>query len=228
MSKPKPTSSQSASISSMLLRTQGIMRKHLWLIAACCFGTILVTALVVLMTVPIYTAETTLLIERQAPQVLNIREFLAEPSTVSKEKEDGFYKTQYEILKSRSLAAQVIQKQQLETEPAFTGEGQDKGFGPRLLAHVQEWVAAAQGWVKRLLLSPPKPVAEDALTVNPEFIDAYLGMLKVQPVRGTVAYLRAADNVSGPRPICLRGVNQPIIRTPNGFSRPRLALLVCI
>jgi len=31
MSKPKPTSSQSASISSMLFRTQGIMRKHLWL-----------------------------------------------------------------------------------------------------------------------------------------------------------------------------------------------------
>ena len=78
-----------------------VVRKHLWLIAACCFGTILVTALVVLMTFPIYTAETTLLIERQAPQVLNIREFLAEPSTVSKEKEDEFYKTQYEILKSR-------------------------------------------------------------------------------------------------------------------------------
>jgi succinoglycan biosynthesis transport protein ExoP len=152
-----------------------VMRKHLWLIAACCFGTMLVTALVVLMTVPLYTAETTLLIERQAPQVLDIREVLAEPLM---SQEDSFYKTQHTILQSRSLAAQVIQEQQLETDPAFTGEGQDKGFGARLLAHVQ-------GWVKGLLLPPPKPIAEDSLAVKPELIDAYRGMLVVQPVLRT-------------------------------------------
>jgi hypothetical protein len=33
-----------------------------------------------------------------------------------------------------------------------------------------------------------------------------------------VAYLRAADNVSGPLASCLRSVNQPVIRPQNAFS----------
>jgi polysaccharide biosynthesis transport protein len=165
------------------LRDYGrVVRKHLSLIAACCFGTVLATALVVSMMTPIYTAETSLLIERQTPQVLDMREVLSEPLT---SKEDEFYKTQYEILKSRSLAAQVIQELRLETDPAFTGEEQDKGFGARVLDDVQGWVAAAQGWVKRLFPSPPKPVREDPLALRPELIDAYLGILEVQPVQRT-------------------------------------------
>src|SRR5262245_34553172 len=43
-----------------------------------------------------------------------------------------------------------------------------------------------------------------------------------------VAYLLAADNVSGPVLTRLRGVNQPVIRTGNEFSSPRPALLASI
>jgi hypothetical protein len=43
-----------------------------------------------------------------------------------------------------------------------------------------------------------------------------------------VAYLLAADNVSGPLPSRLREVNQPVIITRNGCSRPRPRLLPCI
>jgi hypothetical protein len=44
----------------------------------------------------------------------------------------------------------------------------------------------------------------------------------------TVAYLLAADNVSGPLPIPLREVNQPVSITRNQFSRPCARLLACI
>src|SRR5919108_5715823 len=64
------------------------IRKHLWLIAACCFGAIFATVLVLLMMTPIYTAETTLLIERQTPQVLNIQEVVSEPLMAN---ESDFY-----------------------------------------------------------------------------------------------------------------------------------------
>jgi hypothetical protein len=43
-----------------------------------------------------------------------------------------------------------------------------------------------------------------------------------------VAYLLAADIVSGPLPIRLREINQPMINTRNRFSRPRPCLLTCI
>ena len=43
-----------------------------------------------------------------------------------------------------------------------------------------------------------------------------------------VAYLLAADIVSGPLPIRLREVNHSVISTRNGFSRSRPCLLICI
>ena len=43
-----------------------------------------------------------------------------------------------------------------------------------------------------------------------------------------VAYLLAADNVSGPLPIPLREVNQPVSIPRNRFSRRRARLLACI
>src|SRR5437762_11577097 len=55
-----------------------VIRKHSWLIAAFFFGTVLATTLVVLTMTPIYTAETTLLIERKAPQVVDVQEALSE------------------------------------------------------------------------------------------------------------------------------------------------------
>jgi hypothetical protein len=44
----------------------------------------------------------------------------------------------------------------------------------------------------------------------------------------SVVYPIAADNVSGPLASRLIGVNQPVIRTPNGFLRSHLTLLPCI
>jgi len=43
-----------------------------------------------------------------------------------------------------------------------------------------------------------------------------------------VAYLLAADIVSGPLPIRLRAGNPPVISTRNPFSRPRPCLLPCL
>ena len=43
-----------------------------------------------------------------------------------------------------------------------------------------------------------------------------------------VVYPLAADNVSGPLPFRLCRVNQPVISTPNMFSRTRSPLLGCI
>jgi uncharacterized protein involved in exopolysaccharide biosynthesis len=93
-----------------------VLRKHLGLITTFSLSTVLATALVIFMMTPLYTAETSLLIERNPPQVLDIRAVLSEPLT---QDEYDFYKTQYEILKSRALAAQIIQEQGLEENSFF-------------------------------------------------------------------------------------------------------------
>jgi uncharacterized protein involved in exopolysaccharide biosynthesis len=117
-----------------------VIRKRLWLIAACIVGIVLATVLVIFMMAPIYTAETTLLIEREAPRVLNIREVLAEPLGPD---EYDFYKTQYEILKSRTLAAWVIREQDLETKGTFTEQRFVAKFWAKAIDIV--WCLMAQG-----------------------------------------------------------------------------------
>src|ERR1043166_3543491 len=78
-----------------------VIWKRPWLIAPVFFATVLTTALSVFRMTPLYTTEATLLIERRAPQVLDIREVLSEDMAYD---EYDYYKTQYEILKTRPLA----------------------------------------------------------------------------------------------------------------------------
>ena len=79
---------------------------RLRLIAVFLCGTVLTTALLLVLMPPTYT-EVTLLIERKPPRVLDMHEASAELLVPD---EYDFYKTQYELLKSRALAAQVIRE----------------------------------------------------------------------------------------------------------------------
>ena len=97
-----------------------IMTNRPWLIAVFFCGTVLTTTLLLVLMPPTYTAEVMLLIERKSPRVLERHEASAElfvPDDYS------FYKTQYALLQSRALAAQVIRELRLTTQH-LRGEGQ--------------------------------------------------------------------------------------------------------
>src|SRR5713101_5903141 len=81
-----------------------IIRKHQSLVVALVVLTLTITGLVVFTMTPIYTADSTLLIERQAPRVLDMKSLTNEAQEGADQTD--YYKTQYEILQSRSLAAQ--------------------------------------------------------------------------------------------------------------------------
>src|SRR5215472_9118407 len=72
-----------------------VVRKHKWKIFACFFTGILVSVVVTFSMTPIYTANTTLVIDRKDPQVVNIKQVLSE----SGESDDlTFYESQYAML----------------------------------------------------------------------------------------------------------------------------------
>jgi polysaccharide biosynthesis transport protein len=171
-----------------------VIRKHLRLIAVFCFGTVLIAALVIMMMTPIYTAETVLLIERNTPQVLDIREVLSDPPGMD---ESNFYKTQYEILKSRTLAAWVIREQGLETNSILTGEGNEKGFVARLWAKAKRRVSQ-QEWARRFFPQLLETGEDNPLGVSPALIDAYMEMLEIKPVLRT-RLVKIALNTPDPK-----------------------------
>jgi capsular exopolysaccharide synthesis family protein len=156
-----------------------VIRGRQWLILACTFATLLAAALFTFSRTPIYTAQATLLIERKPPLVLKLQDALAESA-----EQIEYYQTQYEILKSRALAAQIIRDDGLENHSLFGGgqgeEEMKRGFVTAL------W-AGANGWVKDFFSTPAGPMTndKDPLGVKPEFISAYLSMLEIKPVRGT-------------------------------------------
>ncbi len=105
-----------------------VITNRLRLIAVFFCGTVLTTALVLVLMPPTYTAEVTLLIERKPPRVLDMHEASAEFLVPD---EYDFYKTQYELLKSRALAAQVIRELEL-TPQNLRSEGKGMLAGVKL------------------------------------------------------------------------------------------------
>ena len=98
-----------------------VIGNRLRLIAVFFCGTVLATTLLLVLMSPTYTAEVMLLIERKPPRGLDMLEGSAE-SFVSDAEE--FYQTQYGLLKSRALAAQVIRKLGLNPQHL---RGEDQG-----------------------------------------------------------------------------------------------------
>src|SRR5262249_17428302 len=162
---------------------------------------VLATVFATLTTVPIYTAETTLLIERKAPRAINIDGAAAESQGPD---EYDYYRTQYEVLRSRDLIAQVIQEQGLERDNLLTGGEKTKGLVAGLWAWVwnrtgtspspdQKTQSDISGVGQRVgsktgadllsLLSEPRRGGSPG--IDSHLIEAYTGMLAIRPVPHT-------------------------------------------
>ncbi len=168
------------------------IRRHRWLILICALLCTLAVGLYTFTRIPIYTAHTVLLIERRPPQVLKMQD--AAESVQYFYYDGEFYKTQYEILKSRALAAQAIQDDGLESQRPFAGEKSGlelkKGLLDKLWADVKAWRG-------RLFPAPPKANDSDPPGVKPGVIGAYLSMLQIKPIQGT-SLVRVAFSTPDP------------------------------
>ena len=114
-SDPLPSSGQLGRSEPTLREYVHVLRKHWRMVILPCFAALTLTAVILLIMTPIYTAKSTILIERQIPQVLDVKQPLSEES----DEEHDFYETQYQLLASRSLAARVIGELGLQTNPLF-------------------------------------------------------------------------------------------------------------
>jgi polysaccharide biosynthesis transport protein len=153
-----------------------VIRRSRRLICTLIIISLLITALVVFLTTPNFTASSTLLIEPEPPQVLDVRELISEAGSTD---DHDYYKTQYDLLKSRDLAAGVIRDLNLEHSQLFGGtQKQD------YLAQAWTYLGSLPArWLGGL---SPSPVGNGDLDgVSASAIDAYLNRLKIEPQIGT-------------------------------------------
>src|SRR5215470_12424907 len=100
------------------------LRKYKWLLITTSLAGTIVAAISALRAIPIYSASAKLLIERAAPQVVKVHEVLPTEAAGATD----YYPTQYGILKSTSLAREVVTKLALQQHPEFVGTPEEKSF----------------------------------------------------------------------------------------------------
>ena len=99
-----------------LLEYWRIIYKYKWLILAIVAVSLAIGVAVTLMTPKVYTASTTLEIDRETANVVGMGD-VSSMDKLSRDQE--FFQTQYGLLKSWSLAARVAQSENLANDPSF-------------------------------------------------------------------------------------------------------------
>lgn len=143
-----------------------IIVKHRFVIGGAVLAALLVGVVLTLLTTPIYRATATIQIDRETTKVVDIEG--TDPETGGNQ---DFYQTQYALLKSRSLAERVVQRENLANDATFMA--QEKGSPLAGLAR----------------LFGRRPTA-DTLTGTPvqrtrQAANKVMGGLTIEPVRGS-------------------------------------------
>ena len=172
----------------VLVRRRGIILL-LFLLIFCA------TAYFALSATALYTASATVKIEPNNPKVTGV----GEVQSIESRGDYDYHQTQFALLKSRALAARVIDKLDLKNNKSFTDS---RVVSPNPVDHIKSWMSRVLGYFSYYLaplfrpervpeMSPPISLAEGSdklpieLSVARHLIDGYLGSIEVAPVKET-------------------------------------------
>ncbi len=108
-----------------------LLRRHKWGIIGILFLATLIGILTALSMQRIYTSFVTLLIEPDTPKIVSMDPLEGRTNIMY------FYETQYEIIRSRTVAREVIKRLSLQIHPDFSDQPstEDKGFSLQSILH---------------------------------------------------------------------------------------------
>jgi polysaccharide biosynthesis transport protein len=134
---------------------------------------------------PQYEATSTILIQPQAPEVMpNTQNFNDEQFQSSTDYD--YYRTQFELLKSASLAASVIRSNRLDENPLFNPALRHPGLIASAFAYFTDALTNLKEEIRSLAgFKNNDSSAVERNSVDPRIINAYLARLTVLPVRNT-------------------------------------------
>ena len=158
-----------------------VIRKYRLMILALVFAAVVIVVAWRFARTPQFEAISTILIQPQTPQVLSeTKNFNDDQSSYSGDYD--YYRTQFDLLKSDSLAARVIQDYGLEANPLFNPSAQRRGLFAAAIGYVTDEFASLAGSQNDTSAGAGSGGSD---TVAPAVLKAYLGRLTVEPVRGT-------------------------------------------
>lgn len=140
-----------------------LLLKHRLVIGGCMAAAVLLGLIATLLTTPVYRATTTIQIDKEAAQIVDVQG--VEPEGTG---DREYYQTQYELIASRSLAERIVERLNLADDEQFLAQRR------------QSPTTALRG-----LLRPNRSAAADRAARERRAISILMGGLVVQPVRGS-------------------------------------------
>ena len=128
---------------------------------------------------PEYKSACQITIEKDNPNIVSIQEVLQMDAGQA-----DYLQTQVDILKSKSLANDVIMRMNLEESPEFGAL--EKESEPGWIDAVKEWIKSVKSSIKSLFIAEKEKkefMVEEA--IYSPLVGAYLGRLEIEPVRRT-------------------------------------------
>lgn len=159
-----------------------VIRKRLALVIGVVFAALVLTTIYAYMQTPLYTADATILLKPGTPQIMGGKDASQDQDLLyDSDLYENFQKTQYEILRSRTLAAYVIRAENLESSKTFMGPKPQPGLIASALSSVSLWLNHTNGRKAR-----PPAVDQSAHNGVPAgLINSYLQGLRISPITDT-------------------------------------------
>lgn len=142
-----------------------IIVKRKWTVISFFLIVLIAVVTATFLMTPVYRASLTLQIERTVAKIVEFKDVRPDESSQDKD----FYQTQYELLKSRTLAERVMGQLGLMDHPLFSGKKD-----PGLFESISAWVGNKEN-AKR---DAPK-------NQKPDMVQKFLDHLTVEPVRNS-------------------------------------------
>jgi len=173
----------------VLRKRQGLIILSLVVITA-------VTAIFTFSMKPVYRATALLLIEKENPNVVSFKEVMAVDASGS-----DFYHTQYQIIKSRSIAKTVIERADLKSRKEFSPKGL-KSMLHQVLQTISSYLAVI--FPSNYLMTKKEPFLgqSDDLAWEDALVDRVIKRINTEPVRNSrmvKIHFDAADRVLAAR-----------------------------
>ena len=158
-----------------LRRYWAMLLRRRWTVMIFVAVSFLVGLFVTYNTVPVYRSDLLLQIEPQTDQFLELQQKVSFGDSSGSNGSWDYYQTQYELLKSRSLARRVIDQLGLEV-----AKGDRPVASPSYFAELKDSIVA---WLNRAGASPESEDKKDRVATKPNLEGALLANLTIAPVR---------------------------------------------
>jgi len=153
-----------------------VLIRRKWIIISCLVVSVVTVAIASLLMKPIYMAEATIEIDPDNPKITTFQEVVE----VQSQQPDSFYQTQYQLLKSRYLAKEVINALQLDPPQSDAGEEKNQGFIYSIGNRISNLFSGKSNSV-----SDPKRIEIEQEAREEAFISLFLDNVTVEPQKNS-------------------------------------------